>query len=230
MIPRPAITLGGLALLAGAACFRGTLPAREYYRLAVPIARSSTEAGTLPGTMAVLPFITPGIYGGQSVVFRIEDTEYGTYPSREWSIPLGEMLGMIAESVLQREPVVSGEVLFDPPSRRGHTYIFRGTVREFEEVNRSRQVFVAVRLEAQLLRASDDSVLWAGQLGSERPVPEATMPAIVTALSSLADEVLTALVAEARTAVRPAATSAVSDPPTADRPVPPRQDGGYRGH
>lgn len=226
-MPRLAIAAAGLALLVGAGCFRGTLPAREYYRLTVPVARSSTAAGSLPGTLAVLPFITPGLYGGQSVVFRIDDTEYGTYPSREWSIPLGEMLGMIAESVLQREPLVSGEVLFDPPSRRGHTYIFRGTVREFEEVNRGRQVFVAVRLEAQLLRASDDSVLWAGQIGRERPVPEGTMPAIVTALSSLADEVVAALVAEARTGVRPTATSAVSDSPTADRPVPPRQDGGY---
>jgi hypothetical protein len=178
----------------------------------------------------VLPFIAPGVYGGQSVVFRIDDTEYGTYPAREWAIPLGDMLGMIAESVLHREPLASGEVLFDPPSRRRHTYIFRGTVREFEEVNRGRQVFVAVRLEAQLLRASDDSVLWSGQVGRERPVPEGTMPAIVTALSSLADEVLTALIVEARTGIRPTATSAVSGSSAADRPVPPRQDGGYQGH
>lgn len=226
----------GLVPLLAASCIRGTLPAREYYRLTIPVpppAESSpapTAAGALRGTIAVMPFVVPGVYGGHAVVFRIDETEYGTYPAREWALPLGDMLGMLTESVLRRTPLTDGEVLFDPPSRRRHSYLFRGTVREFEEVDRGREVFVSVRLDAQLLRANDDSVLWSGQIGRERPVPEGTMPAIVTALSSLADEVLTELVAQARTTVRASATSAVRGTSSADRPVPPRQEGGSERH
>lgn len=208
---------GGIAIAAGACLsgFRGSLPAREMYRLSIPDSASlgsgvgSDGAGRLEGALAVAPFLTPGLYGERSIVFRIDDTQYGSYPSREWAIPLSDMLGVLSERLLQSMPLTTGRAVFDPPSRTGYAYVWRGAVREFEEVNRGRSVFVAVALEAQLLRASDDSLLWSGSISDERAVAgRATMPAIVEAISSLASDVAARLIAEARGAAMEHAATA----------------------
>jgi hypothetical protein len=74
-------------------------------------------------------------------------------------------------------------------------------VREFEEIDRGKDVFVAVRLDAQLVRTADDVILWKGSRRLERPVPKPTMPAIVAELSALATEATEALINDARTAI-----------------------------
>ena len=179
-------------------------PALELYRLEIPDGggRDTTVAGApLTGSLAIAPYITPGLYGRRNIVFRIEDSQYGTYPSREWAIPLADQLGLLSERVIERQPLTTERAVFDPPSRRSQTYIWRGSVRQFDEVDRGRDVFVAVELEAQLIRTSDDSVLWTGSAKRERPVPDPTMPAIIRTLSQLADETVAELAADARLAL-----------------------------
>jgi hypothetical protein len=82
-------------------------------------------------------------------------------------------------------------------------------IRELEEVDRGRDVFAAVRLEARLVRTRDDSVLWSGSARLERAVPEGTMSAIVAMLSRLAAEAVAQLADEARVALASPAASAV---------------------
>lgn len=204
-----------LILLATAACF-GRLPAREMFRLtvepapAVESAMVATGAATtavrtgpplLAGGLAIETYETPGLYGDPGIVFRIGESQYGAYPSREWAIPLGQMLGMITENVLASQALAAEPPLFDPPSSRGYGYVWRGTVRQFEEVNRGRAVFAAVRLDASIVRAGTDSLVWSGSAQLERPVPEGTMPAIVGALSELARDAVARLAADARTSL-----------------------------
>lgn len=201
------------ALLAG--CFaRGRLPPRELYRLWLPDSArmttnlASTGLAAASGTIAIAPYTAAGVYGESGIVYRIDDTQYGVYPSREWALPVASMLGMITEEALRRTPVTTGRVLFDPPSYRTYDYVWQGVVRELEEVDRGRNVYAAVRFDARLVRASDDSLIWSGTARAERAVPQGTMPAIVAALSELSADVITQLAEEARAALARSAASA----------------------
>ena len=215
--PRAALTAAAslVAVLAASACIRGTLPARQYFRLSMPdsvaaATRDSSTAALATATLGIAEYVTPGIYAGGGIAYRIGESEYGTYPSREWAIPLGQMLGVLTEGVLRRAPLTMSPAIFNPPSLRSQTYVWRGTVREFEEVDRGRAVSAAVRIDASLVRSSDDSVVWSGSARREGAVPAPTMDAVVGTLSSLATETITALVAEADSAVRRQAPSAAS--------------------
>lgn len=181
-----------------------SVPATELYRLSAAAPRDERAAaaarGRLEGTVAVLPFESPRLYAQRGIVYRLDATRYGVYAGREWAISLGDMLGALTTDALEAEPLTRDGVVFDPPSRRGVTYVWRGAVREFEEVDRGTAVFAAVHLEAQLVRASDDVVVWSGRRRLERAVPVPTMAAIVDALSSLASEAISGLIADAKLA------------------------------
>jgi ABC-type uncharacterized transport system auxiliary subunit len=207
-------------LLLGA-CFHGKLPAIEYYRLRLPSAQDTLtppmdhDGGvtSLPaGAIAILPYSAPGIYGDGGIVFRVDESAYGAYPNREWAVPVPTMLGMLTQDIFQSHPLTRDPPVFDPPSPHSYAYVWRGLVRELEEVDRGKQVFAAVRLDGRLVRARDDSLLWAGSARLEQPVPEGTMPAIVETLSVLAAKVIIQLQDSARVAISGPAGSAVAPP------------------
>lgn len=198
---RSILALAALASLG--ACIRGSLPAIELYRLEAPaeLATSDLSHGDGPllqGGLAISEYRAPGIYGDAAIAYRIGESQYGTYPSREWAIPLGEMLGLATQRVLEARPITTELALYDPPNERLSTYLWRGTIREFEEVDRGSEVWAAVGLDVQLVRAADDSVLWSGTLRREARVAEGTMAAIVHTLSRLASEGIADLAEQAR--------------------------------
>lgn len=201
----PLLVLAGLS-----ACIRGRLPAREYYRLWVVDSAAADSAVRVPvarigldGVIAVADYETPGIYGNGTIVYRLDTFEYGVYPSREWAVPLGEMLGMMTERIA-RPRSLADEVVHDPPARQRAAYVWRGLVREFEEVDRGQRVFGSVALTAQLIRASDDSVVWSGSAQHEAPALDPrSMRSVVEALSVAATRAVAALVDQAAAATRP---------------------------
>jgi cholesterol transport system auxiliary component len=145
-------------------------------------------------------------------VYRVDESAYGAYQNREWAVPVPTMLGMMTQDLFQNRPLTRDPSVFDPPSAHSYPYVWRGAVRELEEVDRGRQVFAAVRLDARLVRSRDDSVLWAGTARLEKLVPEGTMPAIVAAISDLAAQVITQLQDSARVALGGPAGSAAMSP------------------
>ena len=204
------------SLLALASCIRGTIPARELYRIAAAPGDSAASpaaatngAAPLAGSLGVSPYVTAGIYAEPSIAYRIGDAEYGTYPSREWALPLSQMVGVLTEEILRRRPLTADPAIYSPPSLRSQTYLWRGRVRRFEEVNRGKVVSAAVWVDAAILRTSDDSVLWSGSARRERVVSGNKMSDVVGMLSILATEVVEELVVEAERALhrRPAATA-----------------------
>jgi hypothetical protein len=190
-------------------CFRARpVPAIEMYRLLPTAAETANvDPEALPhdlpdGSLAVSRFVTPGLYGQRGIVYRVGEAGYGAYPSREWAMPLGEMLGRRTADLVQERPLFRGGAMFDPPTRRTFTHQWRGTVREFEEIDRGSNVFVAVRLEASLVRIEDDSIVWSGGARVERAVPDGTIEGIVAGLSGATDEVMFALLDSARVSIR----------------------------
>jgi ABC-type uncharacterized transport system auxiliary subunit len=183
--------------------FRGTLPPRSLYRLSLPdsaalgrpLDSASRPAGdgraALPGSLGIMRYETPGLYGESNIVYRVGDTEYATYPNREWALPLGEMLGLVTARVAGSHALALEPALYDPPSPRKQTYLWRARVREFEEVDRGNSLFVAVRIDATIVRTRDDSVVWSGSAGRERAVEGGSdMSTVVRALSEAAASVI----------------------------------------
>jgi ABC-type uncharacterized transport system auxiliary subunit len=202
-------------LLAAAACFRGKLPPREFYRLSPPDSLQTAPrqaVAPLSASIAIKAYATPGIYGSGLIVYRVGDTRYGAYPSREWAIPLGEMLGTLTERVVRESHLTSSRVVFDPPTPRDAEYEWRGTVREFDEVDGPRSVSTSVSLAAQLVRASDDSVMWSGVATMAEPVRESTsMDSVVSALSIAAAKAVARLADDAGATLRRLAASGAHD-------------------
>ena len=189
------------------ACFRGKLPPREFYRLAPPDSVVSagrfSGAPPLTGSIAVARYETPGIYGSGAIVYRVGSSAYGAYPSREWAIPLGQMLGAVTEEIVRRHSVTSGRVVYDPEATRREQYEWRGTVREFDEVDAPTSVAASVALGAELVRVADDSVIWSGSAREVEPVKESrSMDSVVAALSVAAARAVAKLTDEAASTLR----------------------------
>ena len=200
-----------LAALSVGGCFRGKLPPREFYRL-VPVEAPATSTASgkppLTGSIFVASYKTPGIYGSGSIVYRVGEAAYGEYPSREWAIPLGEMLGEMTENVVRARGLTSGTVTFDPTDPRRDDYEWRASVRQFDEVDAPATVSASVSLTAQLVRAADDSVIWSGSANATENVRESRrMESVVSAMSVAAARAVTQLVDEAAAALRGLAAS-----------------------
>ena len=188
-------------------CFRGSLPPRQFYRLTTPDVApgggASAVAPALVGSLSIRRYDTPGIYASGSVVYRVGSATYGEYPSREWAIPLGEMLGSLSERLLSQRGVASGRVVYDPSSSDRQQYEWRGIVREFDEVDAPSSVSASVVLDAKLVRVVDDSVIWSGSAREVIPVAESrSMDAVVNGLSLAASRVIARLADDAAATVR----------------------------
>ncbi len=194
-------------------------PALERYMLRLPATANggTTAAGppVLDGTLAVAPYVTRGIYDERGIVFRVDEYQLAQYASREWAMPLRDMLGELTEEALGISPLTAEAAEFDLGSARSRDYLWRGTVREFEEINRDREVLAAVHLEIEIIRTANDSVVWRGAERIERSVPPPTnsMDRVVETLSGLTGDVLSRLIARARSDLGVPTASAASAPP-----------------
>lgn len=205
--PGRATALACTVAIVASACFRGTLPPREFYRLSVPDSLASVGrpvgAPPLTGSIAIARYDTPGIYGTGSLVYRVGTSAYGAYPSREWAIPLGEMLGSITEGIVRQRSLTSGRVVYPPSAVTQEQYEWRASVREFDEVDAPSSVTASVSLVAQLVRVADDSVVWSGEAQEMEPIAQArSIDAVVAGLSAATARAITRLTDEAGSALR----------------------------
>ena len=202
-----ATTLACAAAIVANACFRGSLPPREFYRLSVPDSLAAlgrpTGAPPLTGSIAIARYDTPGIYATGSLVYRVGSSAYGVYPAREWAIPLGEMLGSITEGIVRERSLTSGRVVYPPSAVTHEQYEWRATVREFDEIDAPNSVTTSVSLVAQLVRVADDSVVWSGAAQEMEPIAQTrSIDAVVAGLSTAAARAITRLTDEAGSAMR----------------------------
>ena len=190
----------GIALVG---CLGGTLPARELYRLRPLLPPTVPTGDSVATLLAVEPYGTPGVYARPEIVYRVGDTAYGTYPNREWALPLGGMLATRTAEALRQLPGGATRVQDGAEAGPARGLVWRGTVREFEEVDRGSRVSASVRLDAQLVRASDDSVLWRGSASAERVVvPPNVMTAVVDSLAAATGAAVAELVRDAGPTLR----------------------------
>jgi ABC-type uncharacterized transport system auxiliary subunit len=184
------------------ACFH-SVPPLALYRLqpADAPADSAATAGAAERTIAVAPYATLGIYSQPSIVYRTGGAEYGSYPNAEWAIPLASMLADLTATALRSSPDLRLRVATGR-SEDARGLVWRGTVRQFEEVDSAGAVAASVQLDATVLRASDESIVWQGTASLQRRVERPTMPAVVDALAQLANDAARQLVGAAAGVLR----------------------------
>jgi len=102
--------------------------------------------------------------------------------------------------------------VFDPGVSRREQFEWRGTVREFDEVDEPSSVSVAVSLSAQLVRTADDSVIWAGAIReTERVAEPRKIESVIAALSSTASRAVARLRDDAASTLRRVAAAGAQD-------------------
>jgi len=95
---------------------------------------------------------------------------------------------------------------------RREQYEWRGTVREFDEVDDPSSVSATVALSAQLVRVADDSVVWAGTVRETQVVSESRkIESVVAALSAAASRAVARLTDDAAFALRRVAAAGAHD-------------------
>ena len=162
--------------------------------------------------MSIRRYETPGIYASGALVYRVGSSTYGEYPAREWAIPLGEMLGSMSEAVIARRSLASGRVVFDPSATERQQFEWRGSVREFDEVDTPTSVSASVALDAKLIRVADDSVIWSGSVREVVPVAQSrSMDAVVAGLSVAASRAIAKLTDDAAATLRRLAAAGAQD-------------------
>jgi uncharacterized lipoprotein YmbA len=209
-----------LSTLSATACLRRPTAPTTLYRLrgaptVMPAQPSASVSGAATGAaggevvaddgpaLTIAPYAAPGIYGGPQIVYRDGETRYGTYPNREWALPLGGMLAALTAETLRAEPSLASRVHDGMDTRAAGGLVWRGVVREFEEVDRGGRVFAAVRLDATLVHADTDSVLWSGSARAEQALGSTTdMTVVVDSLAALASRVVATLARDAGSVLR----------------------------
>ena len=195
-------TAAAVVLLSGGCLPKGS-PPTALYQLVAP-ARPANTTPLADGVIVVEPYVTPGIYADEALIYRTSETQYFTYPYRQWAMPLSEALALLTADALRRAPAPIGtsSVVLDDVATGARGLKWRGVIRHFEEVDRDRSVGVEVAIDATIVRSRDDSVLWHGSAWAARQVPTGTMPAIVSTMSALVDSAVGALAGQAAGSLR----------------------------
>lgn len=190
--PVLAAKLGVAAALLGAAASCGSIPKTHYYTLEIPPPPSVVNPH--PRSTQVLGierFRAPEVLRDDRIVYYESLTQMNFYEYHRWA---AEPADLVAEAVARR--LRRAELFADVrklPARVPVDYILRGHVLNFEEVDEPEAVKGRVALELSLVRASDQSVLWAGTRLAEHPATRKGVPGVVEALNAASEQVLDGL-------------------------------------
>jgi ABC-type uncharacterized transport system auxiliary subunit len=122
------------------------------------------------------------------------------------------MLGALTQEIVERRGLTSGRVAFEAPASKNQPYEWRGTVREFDEVDSPSSVSASVSLAVQLVRVADDSVIWSGAARETQPVAVArSIESVVAALSEAASRAVARLADAAASDLRRIAAAGARD-------------------
>ena len=168
-----------LAPLTGCA---GHIRYPSYYALNLPAPKPpATQARPLPGVVAVREFSAPAFLRTGSIVYRPSADEVGFSPYDRWAVDLRHSVTSAVLRNIGSADVFQSAHLFD--GREASDYLLTGTLDDLEEVDRGREVFVEVRVSAQLTDLRTGHVVWRDTASETSRVEQRAMPGVVAELS-----------------------------------------------
>ncbi len=179
-------------LLSG--CVAGSLTETKYYIIDYPLPPPSNTSASLPATLGVEMFRADSIYRQDRIVYRQVPHQVEFYTYRRWGVRPEEM---ITDKVVDH---FSSSGLFRAvqsyPYDGPATYILRGRVRRFEELDREDGWFARFSLEARLIKRENLEVILATRKDLTLKAGAKTPDAFVKAMAEAMRQTLAELVEE----------------------------------
>lgn len=172
-----------LASLSGCA---GKIRYPSYYVLNLPTpVPHATQPKPLLGSVAVREFRAPAFLRAGQIVYRQSADQLDFYDYHRWAVdPRSAVTSAVVED-MQTLGVFQSVHLFD--GRGASDYLVTGTLDHLEEVDRGHDVFVEVRLSAQLMDLKTGDVLWRDASSESTKLEHRDVPGIVAGMSKAAD-------------------------------------------
>jgi ABC-type uncharacterized transport system auxiliary subunit len=179
-----------LASLAGCA---GKIRYPNYYVLNLPAPiPQATQPKPLLGAVAVREFRAPAFLRAGPIVYRQSPDQLDFYDYHRWAVdPRSAVTNAVVQN-MQTSGVFQAVHLFD--GREASDYLVTGTLDHLEEVDQGHDVFVEVRLSAQLMDLRTGDVLWRDASSETTKLEHHAVPGIVAGMSQAADAAVKQLV------------------------------------
>jgi uncharacterized lipoprotein YmbA len=185
--PGVAWWLGSASLWTG--CAAPTVPNDVYYRLDGGAVERQVARVAAPATATdarielwVEPFTVALPLQGDRLLAAVGPVRIEPYAHHRWVVPLDQLLDESARQMLTGLGFqVPGRHERRPPG--DESLLLSGHVLEFHEVDTASQWSARARLQAQVRRVADGSLLWADDLTAEVVAARRHPDAVVVALS-----------------------------------------------
>lgn len=188
--PARVTLIAAFAVLAGCA---GKIRYPSYYVLNPPApAPAVIQTKPLLGSVAVREFSAPAFLRAGSIAYRPTANQIGFYPYDHWAVDIRHTVTDAVLQNMQTGGAFQSVYLFD--GREKSDYLLTGTLEDLEEVDRGHDVFVEVRLSAQLTDLRSGNVLWRDTSSETAKVEQRGMPGIVDELSQSAETAVERLI------------------------------------
>jgi len=194
-----------LASLAGCA---GKIRYPNYYVLNLPApVAAGTQPKQLHGSVAVRKFAAPPFLRAGPIAYYPSADQVNFYDYHRWAIDPRNAVTTAVIQNIQARGVFQSVQLYD--GRGTSDYLVTGTLDHLEEVDRGHDVFVEVRLSAQLMDLRTGDVLWKDASSETTKLEQHTVPAIVAGISRAAEDSVEHLVSSMQNRIVPTSASLV---------------------
>lgn len=146
----------------------------------------------LLGSVEVREFRAPAFLRAGPIVYRPSAERLDFYDYHRWAVDPRSALTNAVVQDMQARGVFESVRLFN--GRGTSDYLVTGTLDHLEEVDQGRDVYVEVRLSAQLMNVRTGEVLWLDASSERTKLEDHKLPGIVAQMSQTAESAVQHLV------------------------------------
>ena len=168
----------------------GGMPKTRYYTLEYPHA-AVVRTPVIPRHIMIQRFKSDQVLLDDRIVYRENVNEVNFYEFQRWASPPADLVTDYFIHRLKDAGTYARVSAYNEGSQSDYT--FQGRIHHFEEVDRGKDVFVSVALEAELIDTKTRASVWRGEASCERPVTVREMSGIVSEIYECLNESATKL-------------------------------------
>jgi ABC-type uncharacterized transport system auxiliary subunit len=183
-------------MLASVSC--GGLPKTRYYTLEYPHV-SHGRTPVIARHIMIQRFKADQVLLDDRIVYRENPNEVNFYEYQRWASPPADLVTHYFLHRLRDAGTYARVSAYNEGAQSDYT--FQGRVHHFEEVDRGKEVFVSVALEAELIETKTRASVWRGEASCERPVATREMSGIVSEIYECLNETATKLLTSMQSSI-----------------------------
>lgn len=185
-------------ILAAVSC---GMPKIRYYTLEYPHA-SQGRTPAVARHIMIQRFKADQVLLDDRIVYRENTNEVNFYEYQRWASPPSDLVTHYFIHRLNDAGTYARVSAYNEGAQSDYT--LQGRVHHFEEVDRGKEVFVSVALEAELIETKTRASVWRGEAGCERPVGARDMSGVVNGIYECLNESATKLLTAMQSSIEKA--------------------------